>query len=83
MIRSIQQGLIDFGDFAAQRAVDVGCRFHRLHYGHFLSGVHGGSELREFNEHDVAERFLSVITDADGCDAIVVNTDPFMRFSVS
>ena len=29
--RSIQQGLIDLGDFAAQRAVDVGCCFHRLY----------------------------------------------------
>ena len=56
----IQQGFIDFGDFAAGRAVNVGRCLHGFEHGNGITLGNGGASFRELNKDNIAKLFDSV-----------------------
>src|SRR6185312_462086 len=78
----VVQGFVAFRHFARDGAVDVGCRLHRLHHRETLASLEAAAFLRRFHEHEVAERRLGVVGDADGGDAVGAELHPLMALGV-
>ena len=72
-----RQCLIDLDHFAGDRRIDVGSGFHKLNDGGYFRFLQVAADLRQFDEHDIAELRLCVIGNADGCD-IAFDAEPFV-----
>ena len=57
--------LVAGGDLTRDRAVDIGCGLDGFDHGAGLSRDQAPVHLRHFDEHQIAERLLGVIGDAD------------------
>jgi hypothetical protein len=64
--RRIDGGLVGGDHLARHRRVDVRGGLHRFDHGAFLAGLDLAADVRQFEEDDVAQRFLGVVGDADG-----------------
>ena len=52
-------------DLAGHRTVDIGCRLDGFDHGAGLARAHGAADVRNLDEHQIAERALRVIGNAD------------------
>src|SRR5205823_1264951 len=73
---------VDCDDFAGNRRVDIGCRFDRFHHGARFSRADLAADPGKLDEHEVAERLLRMIGNADGQRAVRFGTDPFVTGGV-
>ena len=58
LFRRSRQFAIHLGYRSGSRCIQIGNRFHRLHRAENLARGDLGASLRQFDEHDVAERIL-------------------------
>ncbi len=74
--------LVDGGDGARDRRVDVAGGLDRFDHGGVVARGECLADLRQFDEHDVAQRVLRVFGDAHGQAAVFFAAHPFMGFGV-
>ena len=73
---------IAFDDGARDRRVHVGGGLHRFDHGERVAGLERLAGFRHFDEHQVAERALRVVGDADFDVAVGERANPFVRLGV-
>jgi hypothetical protein len=77
------QGLAVVGDdLARHRAVHVGRRLHGLDDCGGAALGQRTADFRHFDEHQIAERALRVIGDADGHGAVAFDAGPLVRVEI-
>src|SRR5699024_5221917 len=79
--RSLIHQRVAIRDRAGEWAVDVGDRLRRLHLAQGLAGFHPGTDLRKVHVHDVAERILREVGDADP-DTLPLDPGPLVFLGV-
>src|SRR5699024_7595718 len=67
--------------FAVDGCVNVRGRLHRLDHGTGLTGSQRIADFRQFDEYQIAERFLGMIRDADD-DRVTLTLDPFVTLEI-
>src|ERR1022692_142663 len=78
LLRGRGQGFIHASNGPRNRSVQIGHGFYRLDRTEGLACRNLRAHLGQFDEHDVAERILGVVRDADG----TVGGDPLMFFCI-
>ena len=81
-LRRGAQRLVRGDHLARHRAVDVGGRLHGLDDGGGAALGQRAADFRHFDEHQVAERTLRVIGDADGDGAVAFDAGPLVGVEV-
>ena len=75
--------LVDFGNLAGHRGVDVARRLGAFDRGAGFAFGDLAGRLGQLDEDDVAERLLRVVGDADRECAVIFQADPFMVAGVT
>src|SRR5665213_1069713 len=78
LFRRFRNLVVDGSHRAGDRRVDIARGLHRLDDRAGLAGGQRAPELRQFDEHEIAQRRLRVVGDADGQRAVGLLANPFV-----
>src|SRR6185312_12376389 len=80
--RFLVEAVIDRDDFARQRRIQLGDGLHRFDGAEHVVLVERRADLRQLDEHDVAELTLRVVGDADRHHAVAGGLHVFVVFCI-
>lgn len=78
----VHHRIVHLYDFASERHIEIAGSLYGFYHAESLAFIEGLTDGGELDEGDIAKGFLSVISDADGCGAILIDAQPFVIGSV-